>query len=250
MQIDLVLDHVRARMAAGETFDYEAILETNYRRWVNAGDMVVDVGAHTGRHLGPLAELIGIHGMAHAFEPIPSIFNQLQGNFTRPNIVLHNCALADFTGTSTFTFAQGTPQESGLRQRIFNVPDQARPTEIQVPVKRLDDFPFNMAEFSFMKIDTEGAELSGLKGSVDTIKKYRPIIAVEYGYPSYSAYGLDKYSLYEFADHIGYFMKDIFLNDLSDRSEWGVACDSVYWDFVMVPVERRDDPAVKPIQTP
>lgn len=247
MHIVDFIDSIRNRMAAGEVFSFEDILENNYRRWVSPGDTIVDIGAHTGRHFRPLMGLVGDHGVGHAFEPTPAIFDVLTAEFTDDNMRLHNCALSDFTGKSTFTFAQGTPQESGLRTRIFNFPDLADPVEIEVEVRRLDEFDFGFNTMSFVKIDTEGAEISGLKGAVATIRKYRPILAVEYGYPSYSAYGLNKFSLYEFADQNGYFMKDIFLNDLSERSSWDAACDSVYWDFMMVPIERRDDPLVSPV---
>jgi hypothetical protein len=48
-------------------------------------------------------------------------------------------------------------------------------------------------------IVAEGAELSILKGAVECLERFHPIISIEYGEPSYSAYGLTADSLYIFA---------------------------------------------------
>lgn len=232
------LDDIKNEIAQGRTFDWEALLERNYRMWIRPGDTVIDVGAHRGRHLGPMWQSVGDTGHVIAFEPLPSIFSDLQANFQASNILLVNAAISTEPGTSPFVFARGTPEESGLRKRIYNRPDEANPTVIQVNTTRLDDHAVGVERLTFIKIDVEGGELICLSSAAETIAKHRPVISVEYGAPSYTAFGNGKDDMHRFAASIDYKIFDLFLNDLSEIDIWRDACDSVYWDYFLVPSEK------------
>lgn len=221
------------------SFDYETLLERRYRQWVRPGDTAVDVGAHRGRHLGALLDCVGPAGKVLAFEPLPDQFGYLKETFDAPNAVLHNCALSCASGTSSFVHAQGSPEESGLRERIYNVPEQVVPTLIDVEVDTLDSHIGELTKLSFIKIDVEGGEIDCLKGAVNTISRFRPVVSVEYGFPSYSVYGNVGSTLYELAASHDCVLYDIFLNRLADRAVWDGAVDSIYYDYFMVPVERE-----------
>lgn len=56
----------------------------------------------------------------------------------------------------------------------------------------------------FIKLDAEESEINILKSAVQCLKKYKHVISVEYDYSSYSVYGLEKDSLYEFASQNQY----------------------------------------------
>lgn len=223
------------------TFDYEAILETQYRKWISPGDTVIDIGAHVGRHLRALIECVGNGGRAYAFEPLPFAFQELRSRFSARNVTIHNCAIGERASISSFTYATGTPEESGLRERIFNNPVLARPTCITVDVRTLDSFTSDFSGLHFIKIDTEGGEIGCLRGATRTIDRFRPVISVEYGRAGYSIYGNTSESLYDFAESCGYAIFDIFVNELHSRKDWGHACDSIYWDYFMVPIERKSE---------
>lgn len=51
-----------------------------YRRLVQPGDTVLDVGANIGAHALPLARLVGASGRVVAFEPTQFAFCKLQRN--------------------------------------------------------------------------------------------------------------------------------------------------------------------------
>ena len=218
--------------------DYESILERHYSRLLTTGSVAIDIGAHRGRHLEKFISLVGEKGFCLAFEPLPFAFESLCRKFQSKNIELYNIALSKFRGNSTFTFATGTPEESGLRERIFNDPQNAKPTLINVMVDTLDNYTLNLNKIDFIKIDIEGGEIDCLCGSKNTINTFRPIISVEYGYPSYSTYENKKDTLFYFADSIEYSIFDIFLNELHSIDHWNIACDSIYWDYFMVPREK------------
>lgn len=225
----------------GITLDYESILERDYRRLLRRGDVAADVGAHRGRHTTVFVSLVGEAGMVLAFEPLPTEFAELQRVAgQRSHVRLHNVALADYSGESEFVFATGAPSESGLRERVFNAPELARPTRIRVQVGRLDDYACGLTRLDFLKIDIEGGEVDCLKGGLGTLVRLRPVVSVEYGASSYAAYGHERATLFEFASQIGYAIVDLFGNVIESLPLWERVCDVVYWDYLLVPRERRD----------
>lgn len=240
---------IRALQHSGHAFDFEGMLEQHYRRFLRTGDTVIDVGAHTGRHLSRFVECVGKSGRVVAFEPLPVAFQELQARFTQPNVVLRNCALANQAGTVSFVHAQGAPEESGLRQRIYNRPDLTTPVEITVPAELLDSYVDEVPGLTYVKIDVEGGEMDVLQGGRRLIDAHRPYLSVEYGKPGYSVYGHSLFTLFDFSQTIGYVMYDIFGHRLG-RSEWPMSCDSICWDFFMVPAEHVDafEAAVAPVR--
>ncbi|HEX7769264.1 MAG TPA: FkbM family methyltransferase [Dokdonella sp.] len=218
--------------------DYEALLERQYTRLLRAGDTVVDIGAHAGRHLARFLDCVGPSGMVHGFEPLPAMHARLAKTFHQRNVRLHPVALTDTTGRIEFVFADGAPEESGLRQRVYNNPAAVTPTRIEVEARMLDQYAGELDGLRFIKIDVEGAELNVLRGARAVLAAHRPVVSVEYGRPAYGAYGHDTFTLFDFAEAHGYAMYDIFAHRL-DREAWGIACDSVYWDYFMVPLESE-----------
>lgn len=219
-------------------FDYEALLERHYRRWIQPGDTVVDIGAHSGRHLASMLDCVGSSGKAMAFEPLPEQFAFLQTRFPVPQVQLENVALSDEPGVADFTFARGTPEESGLKSRIFNS-SAADPVTIEVKVATLDDYMDSLDGLSFVKIDVEGAEMDCLRGGATVLQRFRPLVSIEYGYSTYSVYGNTKWTLFDFAAEHDYVLYDVFSNRLKNRASWSDAVDSIYWDFFMVPKEHE-----------
>lgn len=226
----------------GISLPYEDILRDNYRSFLAAGSVVVDVGAHVGEHLESFLDIAWPDGSVLAFEAIPSLATDLRQRFSDKNRILevHNVALSDYEGKSEFVFAEGTPGESGLKERRFNCPEFARPRKIEVEVRRLDDCVGSLSRLDYMKIDIEGGEVDCIKGGLATIQRYRPIISTEYGEASYSVYGYQQRTLWELAQSIGYTCFDIFGNRLETADAWCAACDEVYWDYFLIPREKLD----------
>lgn len=217
--------------------DYELVLEQSYSKIIHEGDTVIDIGAHAGRHTKVFHQLIGDKGFLYAFEPLPEQYAVLRQELCSANVTVINKALSDCTGKMDFYKVDNYPEESGLKKRIYNRED-ARVGKIVVEVDVLDAYLDVFQSISYIKLDAEGAEISILKGAVQCLKKYRPVISVEYGYPSYSVYGLEKDSLYEFAFQNQYYITDLYGNVVFNIDVWRDVCDSVYWDWFLVPYEK------------
>lgn len=222
------------------TLDYERILAAQFRRFLTSESVVLDIGANVGDHTATFLSLIKPPGKVLAFEPIPSVFENLKSRFVGEEDVLqlYQIALGNQDGESSFVFATGCPPESGLRQRIYNAPETALPVEIRVPVRRLDGIAQSLHRIDYMKLDTEGGELDILQGARETIKRCRPIISAEYGYAGYSVYGYQRATLFDLCEEFDYTLVDLFGNAVDDKAMWDRVCDQVYWDYFCVPSER------------
>ena len=93
----------------------------------------------------------------------------------------------------------------------------------------------------YIKIDTEGGEIDIIKSAFELITRDRPFISVEYGEPTYSVYGYDKDTLWKLCKELGYSIFDILLNKIETLDEWLTICDSIYWDYFLIPDEECDN---------
>ena len=224
---------------AGHVFDFEPILAYNYRRLLAPGDVVVDVGAHSGRHFDNFVSLVGAGGRAIAVEPLPDCVEYLKSRYQdHANVAIHNLALSNFSGTAEFVAVENSPEESGLREKIYNAPDRIL-KKILVRVDTLDNLVVDVQKIDFIKIDVEGAEINLLEGARECLRRTRPFVSVEYGFPGYSAYGNANTSLFDLARSMNYCCADLYGNLIDDRADWVTVCDSVYWDYLLVPDEKR-----------
>ncbi|WP_148294339.1 FkbM family methyltransferase [Azospirillum sp. B506] len=224
----------------GMHIDYEYILEKSYRRFLKRGDIIIDVGAHSGRHSQHFVDIVGESGRVIAFEPL-DYFWRITSEKLKPYswFECHNVALSNYNGVSEFTVARGTPEESGLKRKEYIYPERADPEQVQVDVRCLDNYTTNLEGVSYIKIDIEGGEIDCIKGGIDSIKKFRPILSIEYGWNGYSRYGYKKSDIFNISKSIGYSITDIFSIHIPNIDEWESICDHVaYWDFFMVPNEK------------
>jgi FkbM family methyltransferase len=222
--------------------NYENELRKSYTALIDKSDIVIDIGAHSGMHLGIFLNLVGDGGSVWGFEPLPNQFALMKKNFSsHKNVILVNKALSDKVGTFDFFEVDGTPEESSLVIRDhYNDPSKAMPNKISVEVDKLDNYLDKFSKIDYIKIDAEGAEMNILEASVKILKRFRPILSIEYGYPTYHMFGFTKPDLFIFAQKHGYALSDLWGNIIADMKVWQNACDSVYWDFFLVPRERLE----------
>lgn len=147
------------------------------RRVLERHSLCVDVGAHDGALLASMLAYAP-EARHYAFEPLPHLAQHLRATF--PGVRVHDCALSDTTGRTTFQYVENDPGYSGIRRRIY---DRSDPVvrEIDVEIARLDDIVPQTERVAFLKIDTEGAEYHVLRGAVETIRRGRPVIVFEAG---------------------------------------------------------------------
>jgi FkbM family methyltransferase len=175
---------------------------------IKKGWVVVDVGSEYGYYAIKAAQLVGRRGKVIAIEPHPMNYNVLKKNifyYKLDNIIpVPKAAGArkeirrlyeayDFGGTSILPPAQlhnigkerfykfirlirGGNLFAILREKIM----KSTPTYL-VQVDTLENIlnECNVSEVNLIKIDVEGAELEVLLGSLNLLKKHKPVILIE-----------------------------------------------------------------------
>lgn len=230
--------HWRDQHQNGLVPDYEDILTTVYTRILRPGDVVIDIGVNHGRHFKHFLEIVGKTGRVVGFEPVPD-FVQHTKALCGPDIEIRQKALSDHSGSGQFLFMTQAVGESGFKERASDGDRGAVP--IQVEITTLDAELQDVDRINYIKIDTEGHELTILNGAAELIGRCRPIISVEWGEPTYSLYGHVLMDLFDWSERSGYAISDLFGNVVTDRDEWTAVSDQSYWDFFLVPQEGLEN---------
>lgn len=213
--------------------DYEALLTHGYGRFLESTSIAVDVGANLGFH----TRILSTYSRVIAFEPIPQQAAELRRQFAdRSHVEIRQVALGRVAGEQAFHHFPFGHGMSGLRPRE----DQAETAEIiRVPVDTLDGQLAGLERVDYIKIDVEGGEIDCLLGGHETIMRHRPFLSVEYGRPGYAPYGNTAETLFVTAESLGYVLSDLFGNVIESSDEWEKICDLSYWDYFLVPNEKR-----------
>jgi FkbM family methyltransferase len=141
------------------------------------GDIVIDIGAHTGRYTIISANRVGPNGKVISIEPDIEMFKVLKRNLdlnSLSNVLPLNYAVYS-RNTRLKLYVASQPAESS----IFNttVLERAENKELffEVQARTLDNLLLDNGippeEVNWVKIDVEGAEYEVLKGSVELLTK-------------------------------------------------------------------------------
>ncbi len=226
--------------------DFEARLADFCQSILVPGDVVVDVGAHLGRHTIPFARAVGLSGKVIAFEPIPHINEQLQTILrdqaaARPMapVQLYDVALGPKREQTTFVVVPDYPEYSGLQERTYDQGEDVERHRIPIQVEVLDDLLDGEARVDLVKIDTEGGEYGVLCGATRVLDQYRPVVTFECGDNSLLHYEHTAGDLFDLLAAHGYRIENINRQAL-DRSAFVESSRAQHvWDYLAFPVEWR-----------
>ena len=156
-------------------------------RMVSSGDWALDIGANVGHYTLRLSELVGQGGRIISFEPVPETFEVLAANAMlapHRNITLVNAAGSESAGISgmvvpkcgdggpeNFYLARLSESDAGLQVLCLSVDSLA----LEHPIR-------------LVKVDTEGHELSVLRGMKGLLERDHPTLIVEDNDPEVCVY--------------------------------------------------------------
>jgi FkbM family methyltransferase len=149
---------------------YDLAMSEFLWRMIGPSDQVMDIGANIGYTTLLMARRVGPKGTVLAFEPHPDLFKQLNFNvsqFCQSNICgrveLTQCAVSSKSGVATLECSNGFEVNDGIARIVDNSRGAINP--IQVKSVTLDEITRGRGNYSVLKIDVEGHELSVLKGA-------------------------------------------------------------------------------------
>jgi FkbM family methyltransferase len=196
----VVLDSVYGKFIVARTclFQAEALVKTGRTHieselnnifaivdTLPADAVVVDGGANAGFFTVPVAHRTQGRGTRIiSFEPQRQLFQALGGSLAingYRHVYLHNCGLGAEPG-----IAQLPAVDYSIAQDFGTVSLSNEPTVDEdgwmadrvVDITSIDAMA--LPRLDFFKLDVEGYEIPALAGALDTIKRYRPWIWVEY----------------------------------------------------------------------
>jgi FkbM family methyltransferase len=143
---------------------------------VKPNDIVIDAGANVGSLTVVYMQKVGPKGKVFAFEPdninLERLCENILLNNNHKNVETIDRALWESDDKIDF-FETGNVASS-----IFY--EVQNSNKINISTTSIDNFMVskNIKQLNFVKMDIEGAEIEALKGSIKTIKKYRPDFAI------------------------------------------------------------------------
>eukprot|EP00928_Gymnodinium_smaydae_P083652 TRINITY_DN6689_c0_g1_i4.p1 TRINITY_DN6689_c0_g1~~TRINITY_DN6689_c0_g1_i4.p1 ORF type:complete len:464 (+),score=45.37 TRINITY_DN6689_c0_g1_i4:25-1416(+) len=160
-----------------------------YKALTKEGDVICDVGAHIGSYSVPLASHVGREGVVHAFEPFRLVSQLLTANVAvngLTNVWVHQVAVGDVAEVRRIKSPSLEHSSNIGATRVFNqVPAHFETQNVlqykgeeNVRVITLDSM--NLERLDFLKMDVEGALERALYGARETIRRHRPVLAVEW----------------------------------------------------------------------
>lgn len=179
-------------------------------RLVRPGMTVIDIGANVGCHACPLAKLVD-PGKVVAFEPMPWARRKLRRNlelngFT--NVVVEELALSDAELP-----AQSVHFRSSWRVGRPGESDHEDPSSrplVEVGFATLDSYVkgHNLHSIDVIKLDVDGYELKVLRGAIETLQRFNPVIVLELGWFTLSSVGDSLPDLVRFLSSLGYIIHE------------------------------------------
>ena len=156
---------------------YEPFMLDLFSVYLKPGQTFVDIGANIGQHTMYVASIVGETGSVHAFEPIPSIYRQIEDsvkeNHFEKIVHIHNCALGETEATEKLFISKNVGGSSLVND------DETKET-ITVHIKNGDKELSGISKIDVIKIDVEGYEYEVLSGIKQMLLVHKPVLFLEF----------------------------------------------------------------------
>jgi len=160
------------------------------------GMVCLDIGSNIGYYALLESKAVGNSGKVISVEPSPRNFSYLKNNLESEkvtNVEVYNLAIGDKDGEVDFAVSDRsnlgyviTDDQNSQNSSTDQVPNKPNTIKtmnvIKVPMKRIDSFleEKKLDRLDFVRMDIEGFEIKLFEGFWDSIRKYKPIIQMEF----------------------------------------------------------------------
>jgi FkbM family methyltransferase len=199
---------------------------------LRADSNAIDVGANEGAVLESIVRIASA-GRHIAFEPIPHLHQRLSASF--PDVEVRPMALSDVAEDTELFHVLDAPAYSGLRRREDLPSGAGEVRRIPIRTERLDDVLENGYVPTLLKIDVEGAELNVLRGAVETLHRYRPVVVFEHGAGGADLYGAHPSEVFDLLEHARLRIFDLEGDGPYTRERFEATFAEPIWNFLATP---------------
>ena len=165
-------DHIQSIIANySKPYELEMLMDMMQR--INAGELLLDVGANIGNHTIFMAKVAGCKVLS--FEPNKYLVEALSETINMNNLSDSVTIMSKGVGrkNSFASFAEEVKHNIGAQKINISMDKKD-----EIEVITLDSLRYE-GDIKMIKIDVEGMELDVLEGAWKIISKYRPIIYAE-----------------------------------------------------------------------
>lgn len=143
---------------------------------VAPGDTVIDAGLFDGMTTFEFGKAVGEKGRVYGFEPSPHMWERIETLFAKDPKLKINLVKQGVWNEETELNFVGTH----IVGDVGNLSAGDAKRVVSVKVGTIDQFmkENSVPKLDFLKMDIEGAEMNALLGSVETIKKHKPKLAI------------------------------------------------------------------------
>jgi FkbM family methyltransferase len=146
-----------------------------------AGATVLDVGANIGLYSVVAAQRIGDSGIVYAFEPVPEnvayLRKNLELNGVADRVAVQEVAVGEADGELEIFLSDRQIGTHSAAKATIGVG-----TSVKVPMRSVDAFVANsgISHIDVVKVDVEGYDGQVLQGALQTLRRHKPVLFIEY----------------------------------------------------------------------
>ena len=155
---------INKRIKKGGPPEYQDDVRDEAYKYVTDFNIAIDVGANVGLWAKPLSKKFN---RVFAYEPLEQVYSCLERNVNPAKVDINKFALGSTNNKVNMVYDHINTGGSYVSEVGTG----------SIDIKRMDDL--NLPKFGLLKIDCERHELEVLKGAIETILKYKPIIVCE-----------------------------------------------------------------------
>jgi len=146
------------------------------------GMTCLDIGSNIGYYVLMESKAVGDKGMVIAIEPSPKNFQQMKKSLElekTSNVDAYNFAAGDRNGEGDFLIHERS-NCSKIIPKGEPLPEFAN--VIKIPLKKIDSFieEKKLKRLDFIRMDIEGYEINLFEGLWSTLRKFKPMIQMEF----------------------------------------------------------------------
>lgn len=159
--------------------------EYNIKNFLKEDSVVLDVGANIGVFSVYCANVCK-NGKVYSFEPVSFVFEILSKNTKNyKNCFCFKLGVGSKNEEKIIKIRSWNPGYSTIDTENIERKAESFDIEEKIKIVKLDDWikESDISKIDFIKIDVEGYELEVLKGAIETIKKFKPVLGISIHHP-------------------------------------------------------------------
>ncbi|MDP1725410.1 MAG: FkbM family methyltransferase [Bacteroidota bacterium] len=158
-----------------------------FRKFINEGDLAIDIGANIGHISVTMSLITGKKGRVLSFDPNPFVFEILKENAKlnadKTCIEPYNFAITDHDESFYYNSSEASFNNGGISREMENRHGKyslsTKIKGINLEAFLLKNYPDSMGKIKLIKIDTEGYDMEIIKSISGLLNTYHPTVITE-----------------------------------------------------------------------